>query len=187
MLYVHTLARTYHPYTCTHAHTHTRTHAHTHTFMHTHTQNAYSIKYLHTEVHWGRHSCLRPSRGCDSISPCSRPADAAEQFQLQQRHLADVTWTSGDLSAAARICRCRGLGTTVRKVAGAVRMVHMCDTCTHCILESHLQHCSSLLKMKIKLFLTYKNTPNSGELNTRSKSERERKEILGEGYGGVDV
>ena len=44
---------------------------------------------------------------------------------------------------------------------------------------------------KLKLFWTYKKTPNTGEINTRRKSERpakqrKAKKILGEGCGGLD-
>ena len=47
------------------------------------------------------------------------------------------------------------------------------------------------LYLKKKLFRTYKKTPNTGEINTRRKSERPKKqrktkEILGEGGGGLD-
>ena len=46
-------------------------------------------------------------------------------------------------------------------------------------------------KQKLKLFRTYKKIPNTGEINTRRKSERPKKqrrakEILGEGCGGLD-
>ena len=58
--------------------------------------------------------------------------------------------------------------------------------------ESHLKHLWTLLKSKHKLIRTYtKTTTNTGEINTRRKRERPKKQrkvkyILEEGCGGLD-
>ena len=53
---------------------------------------------------------------------------------------------------------------------------------------SHIGNTPDLYwKAKIRLFRTYKNTANTGEINTRKKSERPKKQrILGYGCGGLD-